>query len=1132
MAITLEELEIRFSAQFGGLQGQLDQVKNQMTGFSKSTTTASRSLAGLGRVVKTVLFAYAGRALINVGKDALSMANEVVESENLFTESMKGMSQAARDWSDGLQKDLGLNAYTLRKNVGTFNVMFKSMGMGEQKAYDMATGMTQLAEDMASFYNLPSDEAFAKLRAGITGETEPLKRLGIMVDENTIKQYAMAAGISNTGKEMSQQEKLMARYEAIMAQTATAQGDIARTIDSPANQIRILNNQLDMLKISLGQAFQPIQSAVLPLLNSLATALLPVTQAVGYFIRMMTGFSAATGISASASSKSAETQAELSGSLDQTAKSLKSAGGAAKQAAKDSKVGLKAFDEINKLADEATKTGGGGKIEPVTVPDTGPIEEYGGTLDVISQKVKDLAQAMKDFWDKISKSLLGKTIGAAWEALKNLWNNVIKPMGEWMIANPDVVSDALMAIGAAVATWQIGTQSGWLGGIASGLGKIGAAIKAHPGLFAVSLVAAGITLIAGAINDANEKAKRTDLVDRFGEISIGLADLKKIAEDTKTPFVNAMDQLKKEYEAIEASADRIEALAMKSSSLVFSYSLSPEPMSEDQKEELIKGGREFAEEAKKVLSESKALSIGSIPMLFGESVEGQRLIEIESGAWATIEGELATLGGEFNKAIAEFTLNPEKTPELAAAVVEKQQAIARLIREATDISKVEAEVRLHNVLVDFEGKPVLNAETVLNFAKVLNEELDQQTKDINLGIDREMAFDIKHVRLAGELEGTAVEVIDAQVKEIKKIWDGKRDIELQNAQLSVGDVYFKGVASQITAAYSKEIGFAEKLTKAKSTNYVEQAAKNLFGKDWEKQIKAAANNSDISKQIGLEAGRLYSDGILAISVPTAAAQKNAQDLLKAMEPTTSQWRELYYNMRSNGEEVPAWLIQGLQDIEKLESIADASNLWGDALRGGVDKHLDGNWLRIKGAGLVSDFISGLSSGYAEAKKAGKAMADGFKEGIQENTSGASAAGEKLVDTVSASAKKKGKIQSPSRLMAGIGKMMGLGYEVGLLGSIPGIEKASDALAGVTIDAMGGINGDLLTPLGISADGHITVDDDSGIASAIENGIERGVARVMDRLNINLSVDGETFGRVSARTINEAQRNAGRFLLEM
>jgi hypothetical protein len=151
--------------------------------------------------------------------------------------------------------------------------MFGSMGAGEEEAYEMSTSLTQLANDMASFYNIDTEEAFSKLQAGITGQTEPLKRLGILVDENTIKQYAMANGISKTGKEMTQTQKLQARYGAIMQQTMKAQGDLARTMDSPTNQLRILNNQFDQAKIALGQALQPALIAVLPHVTNFATGL-------------------------------------------------------------------------------------------------------------------------------------------------------------------------------------------------------------------------------------------------------------------------------------------------------------------------------------------------------------------------------------------------------------------------------------------------------------------------------------------------------------------------------------------------------------------------------------------------------------------------------------------------------------------------------------------------------------------------------------------------------------------------------------------------------------------------------------------------------------------------------------------
>lgn len=273
MAITLEELQIIFRAETGNLKGQLGGIQKQLDGFEQSAAKSQKTLGLFGKAAIVAGIMQAGKAIVGVGKEALLMANDAVESEQLFEVSMGKMEASARAWSESLSASLGLNAYDLRKNVGMLNVMFDSMGLGEQEAYNMSTSMVELANDMASFYNLDTEEAFSKLRAGITGETEPLKRLGILVDENTIKQYAMANGISKTGEEMTQTQKLQARYGAIMQQTAKAQGDLARTMDSPTNQLRRLNAEFDMAKIALGQALQPALIAVLPHVTNFATGL-------------------------------------------------------------------------------------------------------------------------------------------------------------------------------------------------------------------------------------------------------------------------------------------------------------------------------------------------------------------------------------------------------------------------------------------------------------------------------------------------------------------------------------------------------------------------------------------------------------------------------------------------------------------------------------------------------------------------------------------------------------------------------------------------------------------------------------------------------------------------------------------
>ena len=415
MAVTLEELEIKFKAGFGGLQAQLNALKTNLDGVDKTAKRTQNAFASMGKIVSTFLSVYAVRALINVGKESLAMANNAVESENLFKESMKGMSGAARDWSDQLSNSLGLNAYAVRKNVGTLNVMFKSMGMGTEKSYEMATALTELAEDMASFYNLSSADAFTKLSAGMTGETEPLKRLGILVDENTIKQYALANGIASGTGALSQQEKVLARYGAIMQQTAAAQGDLARTIDSPANQLRVLQNTANMAGISLGRAMQTIQAAAMPTLNALAKAALTAAQALAYLMGGIGGTSKANVAAILTTKKGAKATSQLSDKLNESADAYKKAGGAARKAAKDANVGLKAFDEINKITEESAESGGGGggggKIDEIEVPDTGELTDFQETIETVSKKVRELAEKFKEAENIIVPALAGIAAG-------------------------------------------------------------------------------------------------------------------------------------------------------------------------------------------------------------------------------------------------------------------------------------------------------------------------------------------------------------------------------------------------------------------------------------------------------------------------------------------------------------------------------------------------------------------------------------------------------------------------------------------------------------------------------------------------------------------------------------------------
>lgn len=1162
MAITLEELEIKFSARLGDIQGQMNTLKGQLAGVENVANKTSAGFANLGRMAKTFLSVYVGRALVSVGKDSLAMANEVHESEDLFEVSMKGMANQARQWSDNLRDTLGLNAFSLRRNIGTMNVMLNSMGVGSKKSYEMAEALTVLAEDMASFYNIDPTEMYGKLQSGMTGMSMPLKQLGIVIDESTIKEQALRDGIIETSREMTQAEKVMARYAAIMAQTSAAQGDLARTITSPANQLRVLSNTVDQAKVAFGQAMQPIQAAAMPVLNAIASAALTAAQAISYLVRTLSGFAGVNVFANLTANAGAKAVGGLADGLKETAKAYKGAGGAArkagtdiKQAAKDSNIGLKHFDEVNKLTKEAVdgldgpKDSGGGKgggVGDVEPPPIEPVEGYGNALEIVSEKVKALAESIRKFWDGLKNSLLGVVVSGAWNTLKSIFENIIVPMGQWFIANPTVIGDALGAIAIAVGTFKIVTGLGaWLKGIGSAIGhigdstvkytgvagfihRLGSAIKAHPSLAIAAGVAAGIGLIAIALKRADEAARAKDLEQRFGTIKVGMEDLRTIASQTRTPFVQALGQIAKEYAAIETAAQSISALATQSSTIVFAYALSPEPMDEEKRENVKTTVQKLIDDTFKAFNEAKAFSVGSIPLTFGaDSADGAKLIQIDSAAWAIIEAELKSIGEDLDKAVAEYTLNENPTTEQAAAVAKYQQKMADLLREATDISKAEAEVRLHNLKVKFDGKPTLDAETVTNFANVLGEELDKQTGDINAGIDSEMVVRINRVRTAGKIEGLTNAEIQAQVNEIKRIWEEKRNVELQAATLSVGEVYFEGVAQQVAAAYADELDFADKLSAAASTDFTEKAAKKLYGKDWKQKLKQASSDAGIADEISTLASFMYAEAVGGIKLPDKAAEQNAAALLEAMRPTTDKWQSLYSEMKAKGQKVPDWLEQGLRDVQRLQAIANAPTAWNETLQRGTDMYFGGHWVTLAGKSIPQTIIDAIKS--VSLHSTGSDFAQGFIDGVSSKYDAVGQAASKLAGRVKASLKNSLEIQSPSRVAMEIGAYVGEGLADGIASMS---RRVASAATGLSIDAANALQGDLLNPsLGLSTSSNVAIEAGMSISGAIEAGIERGVQRVMNALVIHMNVDGVALGRATINSINNANRAAGRLLLE-
>ncbi|WP_256846909.1 hypothetical protein [Paenibacillus sp. Pae108] len=266
----VKDLMIRIGADPDNLRRGLGNAKKEVQRFSKDITghmdRAANSIRDLGAVLAT---AFAFNSLKEVGLNIINLAKEAESSEATFKQVFGGMTEEARKFSEALSKTLQVNAYNMRKSMSTVNAIVKGMGLADNTALDMSKGIAQMTYDLAAFRDLSIEEAFYKLRSGLTGETEPLKEVGILVLENTIKEVAYRRGIAQTGKELTEQQKVLARYAAIQ-ESLTRQGAVGQWIreqDQASAQAKIAKERYEQLAATVGQRLLPVYTKLLNIVN-------------------------------------------------------------------------------------------------------------------------------------------------------------------------------------------------------------------------------------------------------------------------------------------------------------------------------------------------------------------------------------------------------------------------------------------------------------------------------------------------------------------------------------------------------------------------------------------------------------------------------------------------------------------------------------------------------------------------------------------------------------------------------------------------------------------------------------------------------------------------------------------------
>jgi hypothetical protein len=246
------------------------------TAATQSTNNIDSSFSGmLKKLAVGFSAAKIGQTLISIGQDAVQAASDLQEVQNVVDVTFGSGSNKIEAWAKKAGTQFGLTETQAKRFTSTLGAMMKSSGLAGSEIVDMSTDLAGLAADMASFYNLDFDTAFQKIRSGISGETEPLKQLGINMSVANLEAYALKQGLSKTFDEMTQGEQTMLRYQYLMSATADAQGDFARTSDGYANSMRSLETNIESLKTKLGTVLLPIVSEATNALNGFLNLLFP-----------------------------------------------------------------------------------------------------------------------------------------------------------------------------------------------------------------------------------------------------------------------------------------------------------------------------------------------------------------------------------------------------------------------------------------------------------------------------------------------------------------------------------------------------------------------------------------------------------------------------------------------------------------------------------------------------------------------------------------------------------------------------------------------------------------------------------------------------------------------------------------
>lgn len=500
----MQKVSNGFSAFPSKIQKLITSTEKYNASARKATSTTGKFTSGL-KALNVAAVAITFRKIGHFIAQAVTESNKYQEDLNLFTVALGQYAAEAQNYAEKVSDVMGIDPAQWLRNQGVFNTLLTGFGDTAERAQLMSQNLTQLGYDISSFFNISIEDAMQKLQSGISGELEPLRRLGYDLSQARLEQTALNLGIKESVANMTQAEKAELRYYAIMTQVTTAQGDMARTLEAPANQLRILQAQLTQAARAIGNIFIPALNAILPY----AIAVVQVIREIANALANLAGFKL-TDVDYSGVNSAAVGAGSLADNLDDAA-----------GAAKKLKQYTAGFDELNVFAPNTGSGSGAGAGGAGGFDFDLPTYDFLG--DAVQTRIGEIKKMIEDTLAEITTIVSGFML-AVGAILVVTGVNI--PLGVGLMAAGAVGLAATVGLNWTAMSSELASTlaliTGVVGGFLLALGAIMALSGANLPLGIALMALGGASLVTAAvINWHNSDRHLTDALTTLTGVLAG-----------------------------------------------------------------------------------------------------------------------------------------------------------------------------------------------------------------------------------------------------------------------------------------------------------------------------------------------------------------------------------------------------------------------------------------------------------------------------------------------------------------------------------------------------------------------------------------------------------------------------------